>query len=372
MSIFRLHLILASLLSSASFGAATITSGSTLGTFAANDGNYSILWEGNTLLGAGSVTSFSYYSRAAGSIRPLLIEQTGSTYNVIGVGTPFTASSAGLQNNVSFNLASGTSSFNTGTGSKYFFAFSPVGAAALQVGYNVNSEVGANPSGLGHALNFILGELSTTGPVTWGGALNGAQGRLYGISVTTTQSGFLTSVGNPLVNRQFVDTSAGFGFVKTDASFSATGELARWEFFSDDASGRNITPVLYKAGSVAGTYDVVGVGTSRNITSRGFMEFDFGLTSGSNVITAAGNFYAGWIDSKTDGTGALNGVIPYTPSGGTVAFFPIPAGGPVAGSNIVPGGTDPRAYSVNFLVVPEPATASLGLLAVAALLRRRR
>jgi hypothetical protein len=102
------------------------------------------------------------------------------------------------------------------------------------------------------------------------------------------------------------------------------------------------------------------------------MEFDFGLTTGSNAITSPGTFYAGWVDSNADGTGALGGVIPFNTFGGTVSFFGIPGGGPAAGSNIVPLGSDTRAYSVNFLTVPEPGTAALSLLAGLSLLRRRR
>jgi hypothetical protein len=325
------------------------------------------MWEGNSLLGSGSVTSYSYFARGTNPLRPLLVQQTGASYSIVGVGNPYTPSATGMQNNIPFSLASGTASFNTGGGSNYFFAFSPVGANALQVGFNVNPEIGNQ----GHPLNYIPGELAATGPVSWAGNLAGANARHYVMAVTSTQNGYPGSLGDELANRASVD-AAGFGFIKTDETFSSTGSLMRWQIFSDDSSGRHITPVLYKAGSVAGTYDVVGVGTSRTITSRGFMEFDFGLTSGSNAITAPGSFFAGWIDSNTDGSGALGGAVPFNAFGGTVSFFGIPGGGPSAGSNIVPLGSDVRAYSVNFLTVPEPGSTALSLLAGAALLRRRR
>lgn len=231
----------------------------------------------------------------------------------------------------------------------------------------MNPEIGNQ----GHALNYIGGELAATGPVTWAGNLAGANARHYVMTVTSTQTGYLGSLGNELANRATID-APGFGFIKTDASFSSTGSLARWQIFSDDSSGRSITPVLYKAGTVAGTYDVVGVGTSRTINARGFMEFDFGLTSGSNIIASAGSYFAGWIDSNADGSGALGGTVPFNNFGGTVSYYGIPANGPAAGSNISPLGSDTRAYSVNFLTVPEPGTAALGLLAGTFLLRRRR
>jgi hypothetical protein len=355
------------LLSSWSPGATLVTGSPYATDLGTNDGNFSILWEGNTLLGAGSVTSYSYFARGTNPVRPLLVQQTGATYSVVGVGNPYTPSGTGMQNNVPFSLSTGTASFNTAGGSKYFFAFSPVGGNALQVGYNLNPEIGNQ----GHPLNYIGGELAVLGPVTWAGNLSGANARHYVMTVTSTLSGYLGSVGDELANRASVD-AAGYGFIKTDESFSSTGSLMRWQIFSDDSSSHNITPVLYKAGTVAGTYDVVGVGASRTISSRGFMEFDFGLTTGSNAITSPGTFYAGWVDSNADGTGALGGVIPFNTFGGTVSFFGIPGGGPAAGSNIVPLGSDTRAYSVNFLTVPEPGTAALSLLAGLSFLRRRR
>lgn len=105
--------------------AATLISGSPynidLGT---NDGNFSIMWEGNTLLGAGDVTSYSFFARGTNPVRPLLVQQSGATYSIVGVGNPYTPSTTGMQNNIPFSLASGTTSFNTAGGSRYFFAFS--------------------------------------------------------------------------------------------------------------------------------------------------------------------------------------------------------------------------------------------------------
>lgn len=348
--------------------AATLVTGSQyavdLGT---NDGNFSIMWEGNPLMGAGNVTSFSYFARGTNPVRPLLVQQTGANFSIVGVGNPYTPSGTGMQNNIPFALASGTSSFNTAGGSRYFFAFSPVGGNALQVGFNINNTA----TDQGHGLNYIPGELAALGPVSWAGNLTGVDGRHYVMTVTSTQNTYLDSVGNQLVNRATID-APGFGFIKTDQAFSSTGSLAHWQIFSDTTTGRNITPVLYKAGTIAGTYDVVGVGTTRNISTRGFMEFDFGLTSGSSAITAAGSFFAGWIDSNADGTGALGGVVPFNNFGGTISYYPVPGGGPAAGSNIAPAGSDTRAYSVNFLTVPEPGASALCLLAGAVLLRRRR
>jgi hypothetical protein len=365
-----LHLPVLVLLTAATVQGASLITGSQYNIdLGSNDGNFSILWEGNTLLGAGDVTSYSYFSRGTNPIRPLLVEQSGANYSIIGVGNPYTPSGAGMQNNIPFTAASGTASFNTGTGNRYFFAFSPVGGNPLQVAYNDNPEI----NNQGHALNYIGGELSGTGPVSWAGVLGGTSARHYIMTVTSTQNNYLTNIGEELVNRISID-APGYGFVKTDETFSSSGLLTRWQIFADDDSGRNITPLLYQAGAVPGTFDVVGVGTSRTITSRGFMEFDFGLTNGSNLVTAAGLFYAGWIDSNADGSGALGGTVPFNQfGGGIVSFYPIPAGGPQPGGNLVPIGSDGRSYSMNFLLaVPEPGAVALCLTALGGLLRRRR
>jgi len=79
------------------------------------------------------VTHWNYYAeRADGnhSVTPLLLENAGGTYSIIGIGTTDTASTVGIQS-LGFGLTSGVNSVDTTSGNTYHagvFQFDLVGA----------------------------------------------------------------------------------------------------------------------------------------------------------------------------------------------------------------------------------------------------
>lgn len=329
------------------------------------DGNFTIISEEHRLLGDGSVTSFSYFAGTTNPLRPLLIEDTGSSVNVIGIGADFTPAATGYQANVPFTLATGTASFDTATGNKYYFAFSPVGGAALPVSYNANNETVE-----GHPLRFLAGQVTSTGALpALGGPLTGANGRHYLMTVNTTQDDVAQVVGSELVNRSTLD-GAGWTFVDTDSVFTEPGQVESWFIFSDTTVTRSVTPLIFTV--EGGQYVVKGVGEAKTFSTRGFFELDFDLASGTDLVEPGD--IIGWTDSG--GTGA---VIPFNTFGGSVTFFNTGFNTLTAGQNLGAGtGSDTREYSIAFsvaplVVIPEPATAVMGLLGVIGLgLRRRR
>ena len=128
------------------------------------------------------VTNWNYWDgRGNGqvAVTPLLIENVGGVYSVIGVGTPNTAASGGLQSGLSFGLTSGTDTVDTASGNTYHAGFfqadptTPDDANDGTIGY-------AGAGGLGmFQMNVLDSFVATPGFVVTSGHASAAGGRLY-------------------------------------------------------------------------------------------------------------------------------------------------------------------------------------------------
>ena len=199
--------------------------------------------------------------------------------------------------------------------------------------------------------------------------------RLGGI---VEQVGFGTFDGNT------VDGATGVTGVLDDHGFTKAGQVTHWHIWSDVASraGLSVTPMLFEADGQGG-YVVVGIGAPGVSDGSGLQMFEFELVEGTDLVGPG--IFPGWWDGNHL-TGAANqGVIEWKNNlgSGLIPLFPdvdgFALGDTLGGPNGQnPFGTSPfrRAYAINFttqvIPVPEPVSASLLVMAGAALLRRRR
>lgn len=204
------------------------------------------------------------------------------------------------------------------------------------------------------------------------------------LSASTTTVSAQTTFGEALIPRQIFDTFSNFITISTTpftpATFGQT--LSSFSMFGGTTSGGatniglSLTPLLVSV-PVAGSFSVVGVGTTRTVAS-GINSWAFGLTSGSAVVGS--NVYFGW---WSNGQGAVQ----FTGGTGPAMQFTnnvsVPAM-PAAGESFQTTLTLNRAYSIQWTVgtpgtpppppVPEPSSVVLmatGLAALAVARRRR-
>ena len=194
---------------------------------------------------------------------------------------------------------------------------------------------------------------------------------VLGLTVLGTGLVFGDTVGNPVIERNDHDTCVGCSFA-LDAPFApASGALSTWSFYADTTGG-SITPILYTL--TGGNFVIVGIGTTRAVSTLGVNTDPFGLVTGTDLVTGS-NFYFGYRDGGAAfGTGNEGTVsLSYTATGTLMYYFGngSPHGpenvGISVGQTMVQGGLLDRNYSISATTVPEPATivfTGLGLLAV--------
>ncbi|MCA9270784.1 MAG: hypothetical protein KDA41_20030, partial [Planctomycetales bacterium] len=245
--------------------------------------------------------------------------------------------------NAAFGLVSGTDAVGLGT----LFGWK-------------DGSIGANNAGVAEFTNSAPGRVTYFG----GGHTSPAVGntlapvlqltRTYSIEATVDN---LTgeTVGNGLLDRANNDTANGSIFVQNDP-FTAPATLTQWAFFDNDTAGRQITPLLLTE-PVAGTWEIIGVGTTRTSDASGAQEFAFDLVEGTDLVDAG--VYFGFKDGS-DGANnpgvadfdlltGVDGVFWLGP--GLTSFDP--------GDTFAVAGTFARSYSVQavaFAPVPEPAS----------------
>lgn len=177
-----------------------------------------------------------------------------------------------------------------------------------------------------------------------------------------------------VATRQLAISTTPFGvesFGKSLTSFSVFG--GRSTSGGGSNVGRIVTPLLVTLPtSPSFVTSVVGVGTSREV-GDGINTWDFALTSGSSVIDETVRF--AWLSFGGD-------AVHYSPSGGPLvwfndAFAPISTV-PAPGDEVAITFGSTWAFSIQWTVgdatptpVPEPSSASLLLVAGAALAARR-
>jgi hypothetical protein len=207
-------------------------------------------------------------------------------------------------------------------------------------------------------------------------AINTALVALLGLASVNTYG---ETIGAPLISRGILDTVAGQIFA-LNSGFATSGTVSQWSFFNDSPAqvGMIVTPLLMER--VGMDYYIRGVGTSRANNGTGVQSFSFGLTSGSDTVSAG--YLFGWKDG-TDADPYQTGVIPFdwvgATSAGTQQFFYSGQYNIGYSGNLIPGnnlGTGvqlgvsqnqpDRDYSVQATIVPEPSSAGLAGLGVAA------
>jgi hypothetical protein len=203
-----------------------------------------------------------------------------------------------------------------------------------------------------------------------------------------TASSDAETIGAPLVQRTQTDLVGGEVFALNNG-FTVAGQLTDWAFFNNNPGqvGKIVTPLLFQ--KLGADYVLVGVGAARTNLGTGIQSFSFSLTAGSDSV--APGYLFGWKDG-TDADAMQTGVIQFdfvgSPVAGTQQWFYTGnwaighSGNLVPGFNFSPGsalGSDVvpvqpnRDYSVQAtVVVPEPSTLALGLVAVMMMAQSRR
>jgi hypothetical protein len=183
------------------------------------------------------------------------------------------------------------------------------------------------------------------------------------------------TVGDPLVARGGYDTFRGFILI-APYTFSAPayGQAVSSVSIFDGAVGRDFTPLIL-ASSGGGNWTITGVGTQRIVGASGLQTYDFGLTSGSNIVDA--NTRLGWL------SGSELGAIQYTQDPDSDDNMFVYSSNALflstVGATFAQLGVTDRAYSIQFTTqlttVPEPSTLALtagGLLALVVAAQKRR
>lgn len=177
------------------------------------------------------------------------------------------------------------------------------------------------------------------------------------------------TVGNPAVNRGFVDSSSSLTYI-LDQSFGATpGQLTSFNFFAGRAG--DVTPLIFSRADTGGaiTFTLLGIGTTRNV-GTGAYTFDFGLMQGSALTDAASYFGFRTVNLGVVSYGYQSSALPGTFAtvasnsgvGTTFSFDPNSR----ASDN--GNGLNFRGYSINATTgaVPEPATWAMMILGMGA------
>jgi hypothetical protein len=212
-------------------------------------------------------------------------------------------------------------------------------------------------------------------------------------------TGAAATIGPALQNRSYVDGA--FGVSTIHAAVLPQGHRADvFSFFNDNAANPNwITPLLLDFGG-GSTYQITGIGTSRQNTGAGIQSHDFALMSGTSTINSGTRF--GWWNGRINAGEYVGntGVVEFDAAPSDPGFLescPVQNAGscmvfPAVGQSIVYanfygptsngglGAPNGRVYSAQLTTVvtdsavPEPATAMLVTVAAAglALLRRLR
>lgn len=308
----------------------------------------------------GNLTQWTFFDNDNATpdrqVTPLIVEQTSATqYRIAGIGTTVTTNETGVQGPFSFGLVSGSSA----TGPGRFFAYKDGSNGADNVGvidYDNNGGDFIRWTGGGHTA-MAVNDVKTV-------QLN--LGRTYSVQFTEQTTGVI--VGDAPILRPNNDGAAGSIFVMPDAL--PAGKLAEWGFFDTTDAGQSVTPLILEQ-TGPGSYIVRGVGATRTSDGTGGQAFLFNLVSGTDVV--GGNFFFGWRDGST--TGGNDGVIDYSDNGGDNIRWLGGFGGIGVGTTGSVAADLGRTYSVQVhvnAIIPEPATAMLGLFGLAGLALRRR
>ena len=142
--------------------------------------------------------------------------------------------------------------------------------------------------------------------------------------------------------------------------------------FAKSVSFNSFPPIVANTGG--GNWTITGAGTQRVVAASGLQSYAFGLTSGSDIVTATTRL--AWR------TSSQGGVIPFDfdGDGNSYTYSPNGVGPTTAGATFTQEGVTDRAYSIQFstaatTVTPEPSTVVLtasGLLTFVGVARRRR